>query len=133
MPNDVLLLSMVCIPAFPDSIVTNCNRTIKKSVFMREKTEKILSENQKMIKRRRGQILVHSCLYYEMDSPIISDEKWQEWADDLEHRQSLEKDLYIDYYDMAFRDWTGATGAHLPHRDPWVYNKALYLLRISQK
>lgn len=89
------------------------------------------------IKQRRAQMLVHSCIYYELNDNIISDHKWQEWADELQVLQTTFPELCaIDFYDWNFRDWDGATGAHLPHRDPWVHNKACYLLeraKINEK
>lgn len=82
------------------------------------------------IKQRRAQMLVHSCIYYELDDNIVSDHQWQAWADELEKLQRENpQHLNIGFYDKYFQDWTGATGNHLPHRDSWVYNKALYLLR----
>ena len=35
------------------------------------------------IQQRRLQMLVHSCIYYEMDQNIITDKKWDEWAREL--------------------------------------------------
>ena len=82
------------------------------------------------IKQRRSQMLIHSCLYYEMDDSIVSDDKWQQWADELEQLQRDYPDLNkIGFYDEEFRDWDGSTGAHLPHRDPWVYGKSLALIK----
>lgn len=81
------------------------------------------------IKQRRAQMLVHSCIYYEMDDNIVSDHRWQRWADELQQLQEKHPDCCgIGFYDDAFKKWTGATGNHLPHRDPWVYRKATYIL-----
>lgn len=86
------------------------------------------------IKRRRAQMLIHSCIYYEMDDSIISDHQWQAWADELQQLQTNHPDcVKIDFFDWEFRNWDGATGNHLPHRDPWVFAKANYILQISQK
>lgn len=79
-------------------------------------------------------MLVHSCIYYEMDNNIISDHTWQRWADELQKLQEEHPEhLNIGFYDWNFRDWDGATGAHLPHRDPWVYRKAQYLLERGRR
>ena len=68
-----------------------------------------------LIKRRRGQMIVHSFLYYSMDNPIISDDTWQAWADELTELQSKYPKLCkLQYYDKNFKDWDGSTGMHLP-------------------
>ena len=96
----------------------------------------MLSKDQikSKIKQRRAQMLVHSCIYYELNDNIVSDHKWQEWADELEKLQKENPDCcQIGFYDVNFVDWTGATGNHLPHRDPWVFKKANYLLQLNEK
>lgn len=86
------------------------------------------------IKQRRAQMLVHSCIYYELNESIVSDHKWQEWADELQQLQIHHPDcMTIGFFDWEFRNWDGATGNHLPHRDPWVFAKANYILANSQK
>lgn len=63
-------------------------------------------------------MLVHSYLYYVKDDPIISDEQWQAWADELTQLQNdYPNCCKIKYYDKEFFDWDGSTGMHLPkHR-----------------
>lgn len=79
--------------------------------------------------RLRRLMLVHSCIYYELNDNLVSDHQWQAWADELEKLQKENSDCCkVDYFDWEFRDWDGSTGNHLPHRHPWVYNKAQYLL-----
>lgn len=98
-----------------------------------KKDVKILSKRQELIRRRRAQMLIHSCIYYELNDNIVSDDTWQKWADELEQLQKDEKDIEIGFYDSEFWNWTGATGNHLPHRDPWVKSKALYIMEIHEK
>jgi len=73
------------------------------------------------IRQRRIQMLLHSYLYYVIDDTIISDDKWQQWADELVELQKQKSD--IGFYDDAFRDWSGSTGMHLPF-DQWVIDRA---------
>lgn len=88
---------------------------------------------KELIRRRRGQMLLHSCLYYELDSPVISDHQWQDWANELEKLQNDNPDCKkIGYFDWEFRDWSGTTGAHLNHRHPVVYAKAKRLIELEK-
>lgn len=80
---------------------------------------------KELIKQRRIQLLVHSFCYYEEDDPIISDQSWQDFANDLVVLQdSFPEACKIDFYDDAFADWDGSTGMHLP-KDEWVRNKSV--------
>ena len=81
------------------------------------------------IRQRRIQMLVHSYIYYGMDENIVSDDKWQEWANELIELQKQKH--YIDFYDETFKDWDGSTGMHLPH-DDWIKERAKKLLQLKQ-
>ena len=80
------------------------------------------------IQQRRLQLLVHSCIYYELDKNIVSDKQWDEWARELVVLQK--ENPYIStqviWYD-AFKDWDASTGAFLPLKDDWVMRKAIQL------
>jgi len=103
------------------------------SILMDLLTEETVDVKSK-IRQRRSQMLIHSCLYYEMDESIVSDHEWQEWADELEQLQTNNPEqCKIDFFDFEFRDWTGGTGNHLPLRDPWVSAKAKQILRIHNE
>lgn len=86
------------------------------------------SEVGSLIKRRRLQMLIHSCIYYELDTEVISDNKWQEWANELAGLLKENPDEYNDRFDEFFIDWDGTTGYNLPHRHPWVLGKAQALV-----
>ena len=86
-----------------------------------------------LIRQRRAQMLIHSCLYYEMNESIISDHLWQALADELARLQKEHPDkCVIGFYDNEFKEWDGSTGYHLPLRDPWVYGKAQQILKLGE-
>ena len=45
------------------------------------------------IKRRRLQLLVNSCIYYNMDNNIISDAQWDKWAKELVALQTFNPEI----------------------------------------
>jgi len=87
---------------------------------------------QDKIKQRRLQILVHSCIYYEFDTNIISDNQWSNWAWELVKLQQTypEESQEVEWAD-AFSDFNGSTGMDLPLNDEWVRNKAMELLHYK--
>lgn len=89
-----------------------------------------LREPHEIIRQRRHQMLVHSYLYYEMDAPAITDDKWQQWADELTYLQNKYPDACkLGFYDEAFADWSGATGCDLPF-DPWLVKRVKELYNV---
>lgn len=92
---------------------------------------KQLQTIEEKIKQRRLQMLIHSYIYYELNTNIITDFKWSQWAMEL---VQLQKDNPIAsknviYYN-EFKNWDGNTGAFLQY-DKWVKDKAIYLLKIT--
>lgn len=91
---------------------------------------------EEKIKQRRSQMLIHSYLYYTLDSSIITDHQWQAYADELRDLQDamlhMKGNTVIGFYDKEFVDWDGSTGYDLP-TDSWVVDKALKLLRYKDK
>lgn len=81
------------------------------------------------IRQRRAQMLVHSYIYYHLDTSVVSDDTWQRWANELRDLQAV-YGWQIGYYDEPFQDWDGSTGCHLP-QDDQVRDKALKVLRYA--
>ncbi|WP_017879713.1 DNA ligase LigA-related protein [Janthinobacterium sp. CG3] len=81
-----------------------------------------------LIRRRRTQMLIHSYAYYVLDTPMISDDVWQRWADELVALQGAHS-RKNGHYDRAFEDWDGSTGMHLP-KDEWVRAKTRQVLAL---
>lgn len=94
----------------------------KKGIYVFPNPE--LGSAAEKIKRRRLQILVHSCMYYELDDSIVDDSVFDDWCKELVELQRDNPDAYSDRFDEAFEDFTGETGFNLPLRDPWVYGTA---------
>lgn len=84
------------------------------------------------IQKLRLCILVHSCLYYELNTNVISDKDWDVWAKELVQ-------LQYDYPEISkkvcryedFKDWDASTGAFLPLKDRWVIRTAKRLISLS--
>ena len=94
--------------------------------FLTDTDQKPLNkaEVQSKIRQRRSQMLVHSRIYYVLDENIVSDDKWQQWANELRDiQEQYPQWINIDFYDRAFATWNGDSGAFLPLNDPYVVNK----------
>lgn len=86
------------------------------------------------IKQKRYQLLIHSCIYYELNQSVISDDTWNKWANEL-------RDLQNEYPDISkqvvlyeyFKDWDASTGAFLPITLDWVVNKASYIVELASR
>lgn len=86
-----------------------------------------------LIRRRRLQLLVHSCIYYEYDESIISDNTWKTWAMELEELQRDYPELCKQVcWHQKFIGFDHSTGFQLPTKDPWVMWKARHLLRLHE-
>jgi hypothetical protein len=80
---------------------------------------------------KRRLLLVHSAIYYRLNSSLVSDYLWQEWANYLAYLQD-DYGWQVGFYDSAFEDWDGSTGYHLP-ADMSVLRVAEYLLKMRDK
>lgn len=85
-----------------------------------------------LIKRRRLQMLVHSCLYYSLNENIWDDHMFDKNAKELAELMTEYPDTYSDRFDNYFEGWDGSSGFHLPHRDPWVLAAAINLLKSKE-
>lgn len=82
------------------------------------------------IQQRRLQILVHSCIYYELNGSSISDRDWDRFAKELvalqhDYPSIAEKLVFA----AEFADFDGTTGFNLPMKDEWVVMKAHQLCK----
>lgn len=89
-----------------------------------------------LIKRRRLQILVHSCIYYRFGDNIITDYFYDQIGKELGRIQVQYPDLsqaVPDYYEW-FKDYTPecTSGYQLPISKPEVVAKAEQLIRLHE-
>ena len=86
------------------------------------------------IKQRRLQMLVHSCIYYVLDSNIVSDSTWSKWALELRDLQNKYPEISKEVeYAEYFKDWDGSSGAFLPIHEDWVMQKAHKLISLHKE
>lgn len=86
------------------------------------------------IQQRRLQMLIHSCIYYELGSSIITDITFDTWGRELVKLQAEHPEIskQVPWYE-EFKDWDATTGFNLPTRDSWVLSQAERLLRYERK
>ncbi len=91
---------------------------------------------QSLINRRERQILVHSYIYYEKDTNLISDDQWSAWAFELaELRDKYPKEFNKSPYAWVFDDFDPSSGYYLEHAyiRPEIVSRAEYLLKVCRK
>ena len=87
-----------------------------------------------LIQRRRLQMLIHSKLYYDMNTNLITDRQFDEWGRELVQLQRDNPNIAKRIcFAEAFKDWDASTGAFLPLQDEWVCRKANQILAIAEK
>lgn len=84
--------------------------------------------------RRRRQILVNSCIYYEFGQSIITDQQYDKWGKELVKLNKENPDLARrgEFFDI-FQDYDGTTGYHLPLDGNWIRWKANQLIKYAKK
>lgn len=81
-----------------------------------------------LINRRERQILLHSCIYYEIDKNIISDYQFDMWSKELvELMEAYPNEFKASEYYSEFKEFTGSSGAFLNYR--LLYDKACQMAK----
>ena len=75
------------------------------------------------------QILIHSYLYYSLDTSLVSDSVFDTWCVQLVRLQRAYPELskHVGYY-YTFKNFDGCSGYDLNYRAPEIERKALHLL-----
>ena len=84
---------------------------------------------RELIRRRRRQILIHSCMYYRLGTSIWTDKRYDECSRELVELQAQYPNISktVEYYE-DFKDWDGTTGFNLsPLGDPNILALAIQL------
>lgn len=102
-------------------------KTIETIKEYTEDERKIMEE----IKRLRLCVLVHSIIYYRLNTNIVSDYQYDKFAKKLKALQDKYPKLSkaVPEYLKEFKDWNGCSGFDLPLGDIWGYSKALWLVK----
>ena len=94
-------------------------------------TEKEIKEL--MVKRRR-QIIIHSCIYYEYGKSLITNQQFDKWAYELADLQNKYPDIAKQGdWNFEFVGFDGTTGYNLPYRNQWAYGKLEQLIDFAEK
>jgi len=86
------------------------------------------------IHRLRMNMLVHSCLYYQLDQNVLTDMQFDRMAyrlADLQREYPVVSKRVPNY--EFFKEWDGSTGFNLPLDDTQLIEKSLYIRRICNK
>lgn len=84
------------------------------------------------IQQRRLQILVHSCIYYELNGSAVSDKQWDIWAKELVSLQKQFPHIAEQViWHSDFVDFDGTTGFNLPIKDEGVMQKAMQIGKVA--
>ena len=84
------------------------------------------------IQQRRLQLLIHSCIYYEFNDNLVTDQQYDKWSRELVQLQEEhpEESKAVRYY-KEFKTFDGSTGFHLP-KNSSIKNKAQYLIEMRR-
>lgn len=93
-----------------------------------------MTNNEKVLElmnRRQRQLLVHSFLYYQQNTNIISDFTFDKWSKELadlikDHEEIFKQSVYYN----GFQTFDGSSGYDLPYADPVIQSTGLRLLKL---
>lgn len=104
-------------------------------LFDKNQIKKVNNEKLELINRRRRQVLVHSYLYYKMNTNLIKDYVYDTWCRELMQLQiQYPNEAGQAVFAKLFSKWTGFSGYDLfrnaPDIEDWARRKAEYLLSL---
>lgn len=86
---------------------------------------------RELVNRRRHQILVHSCIYYEYDMNIIDDATFDKWCNELLELQKKYPDICkkVKWHKPFTTKFSHASGFNLPYNHIRIRSRAVSILR----
>lgn len=104
----------------------------------RAQTQKLAPADVEWVKERieylRKKLLVHSIIYYRLNENLVSDERWAEWALELERLTKEYPHIAQNaFLAEGFQGFDHSTGYNLPLETPWAVEKAMELVLYDQK
>lgn len=87
-----------------------------------------------LMNRRQRQILVHSFLYYQLNTNLISDHVFDRWSKELVSLMQSNPELVKQtvYYN-GFKEFDGSSGYDLPYALPEIQQVGYRLLNYNNK
>lgn len=82
-----------------------------------------------IIRVLRLEVLIHCCLYYWLDRPIMRNWRYDEIADQLKaYQEAFPDDCDVEYFDEEFKDFNPSDAIGLPYDDHTIITQANMLL-----
>lgn len=89
---------------------------------------------KEIINRYRRNILIHSCIYYRLNTSVVEDHEFDRWCNRLVELQKEYPEFAAECdWHEAFKDFKGETGFDLPLGKPWVQEQAQYVLKLAEE
>lgn len=89
---------------------------------------------KELINRRRRQLTVHSFLYYQLNTNIISDITFDTWAKELADLQEAYPKLSKEVpFAKEFEGFDGSSGFDLPYTNPYFQDIGFRLLKTHKE
>jgi hypothetical protein len=86
------------------------------------------------IRQRRMQVLVHSYLYYQLDTSIISDHTFDRWCNELvQLTEQYPEEASQVIYHKEFEGFDGSTGCDLPFSYPHIQSIGNKILKYHKR
>ena len=89
---------------------------------------------EEVIKQRRRQLIVHSCLYYYFDESVIPDSQFDGWCEELVSLEGFDGStgMQLAGFELVSQFFTIINRIMLKHNPKWVQDKVI-ISRVNNK